>query len=284
MARQQSYLSVDADIAPMYGRYFQQAVENVRPENRERALEIINQRFGSVQAVRDAQRAREQDQLDLENKRMIVETNRMQLEDARRSQAQQQENAKVYGQVRTELDNIRNDTTLTSDERHQRVLDFGAQYGDIIGGNSALKYQFGRATAATKPKAAPRNREAEATVSTFQSYLKGAEKEGTDVDSSFVDEGLRALDQLGLIALADKEKLYKEAGISVLAAPEEAENWGPKADWRSSADSRSKILKTVVGKAKFKAVREQQLRPTSAEEPADPTAGLFGETPPTGGE
>jgi hypothetical protein len=273
MAQKQPYLSVDEDIEPLRARYFEYANTNVRPENRERAYKLINETFGSVQAVRDAQRAREEDRLDFENKRMIVETNRMQLEDARRRQAQQQEDAKVYGQVRTELDNIRNDTTLTPDEKHQRVLDFGAQYGDIIGGNSALKYQFGRAAAATKPKTPPRNREAEAAVSALQSHLKGAEKEGTDVDSGFVDAGLQALDQLGLIDPADKEKLYKEAGISALATPTEAENWGSKADWKSSTSTRSKILNTIVGKAVFKTNKTQRLTTDTAVESGPDTKG-----------
>ena len=282
----ENLLAVDRDIAPLQARFFDYANTQVRPENRQRAYELINQTFGSVQAVRDAQREREREQLDLENRRIALETNRLQLAEARESVAARQEQAKIYGQVKQEMGALAGRKDLSPEQKHQEMLNFGAAYGDLLGSNSALKYQYQRNLAALKP-AGTTEPKAEGLIKGFEGFLKEYKDDPQKLSEEgigTIDEALVGLEQFGLLKEEDKKKLH-QSGISVLTSPEQAEQWGDKeASWQGSskertqkAETRAKVIREIFSKAKIRAATRTAPAAAAAARETSPVDDLFAE-------
>jgi len=170
--------AVDSDITPLQGRYFQYAKTGITdPRVRAQAYGLIKQTFGGIQQARDIQRARQQEEedraLNMDVKRAQLEEGRLQLSMARDKFRRQQEAAGMGSAFYKQLDDVKNDTTLTPQQRASKLYETAANNADFLTDNEVAANRFNSTINSVKALETPKDINRTAEIDRVRRVVEG---------------------------------------------------------------------------------------------------------------
>jgi len=154
--------AVDSDITPLQGRYFQYAKTGITdPRVRAQAYGLIKQTFGGIQQARDIQRARQQEEedraLNIDVRRAQLEQGKLELGMARDKFRRQQEAAATGSTFYSQLDDVKNDTTLTPQQRASKLYEVAANNAGFLTDNEVAANRFNSTINSVKALETPKD-------------------------------------------------------------------------------------------------------------------------------